>query len=297
MPRNLSSSPPLDVLGSLADGRTADELAVVLGRSKCLLDADAHGSGDEEIVTAGAYTRLGALLWIDRGFWRIAPVPIDLGYLRFVRDTMVAGVRELLFAIDGGGSGGIGGYVAVGIADGSASITLHMHPSASEMSVRPLDETHLLITGRKLPDRPWGIGSNCCLPDGHEWLYEWTPDGYALVGERQARDPYFALNALLGALDAGRPELARDVATPTALAKASAFFGAGRFWKWTPSGNAAQQEQAELLRWDLLPASTTIEPEPVQYGVARYEPAGPRALVTFERRDGGWVATDVVPAP
>ena len=299
MPRNLPGPPPLDVLGALADGRNGSEVAQVLGRAKCLLAASAHGSGERDVVVAGAYTRLGALLWIDRGYWRIATVPVDFGYLRFITERIVAGTRELLLAIDGGGSGGFGGYLAVAIAGPSATVVLHFHPGASQMEIRPVDETHLLVTGRKLPERPWGIAANCCLPGGHEWLFERAASGYALVGERQAQDPSYALNALLGAIDAGRPGLAADVTTAEALMKAAAFFGPGRLWSYRALGDANSQERAELLRWDLLPAQlrNTLAPDTVRYSVARYEPAGPTALVSFERIGDRWLATDVVAAP
>lgn len=299
MPRDLEGPPPLDVLGAIADGRNGSEVAQVLARSKCLLAATAHGSDERDVVVAGAYTRLGVLLWVDRGYWRIAPVPVDFGYLRFIAERIVAGTRELLLAIDSGGSGGVAGYLAVAIAGPSATVVLHFHPGASQMDMRPVDETHLLVTGRKLPERPWGITSNCCLPDGHEWLFERAASGYMLVGERQAQDPYYALNALLGAIDAGRPSLAADVTTPDALMKAAAFFGAGRLWSYKPLGDANSQEQAELLRWNVLPAQmrSALVPDTVRYSVARYEPAGPTALVSFERIGDRWLATDVVGAP
>jgi len=116
-----------------------------------------------------------------------------------------------------------------------------------------------------------------------------------LVAERQAQDSYYALNALLGALDANRPALATDVATPSALADAFAFFGPGQLWNYKQSRNANEQNSAEPFRWDALPSPIALPPETVTYEVARYEPPGPSALISFDRIGGVWVATSVKP--
>jgi len=281
------------VLGQLADGRSALELVDVLGRSRCLLQPRAFGAGVGEIVTVGAYRETGALLWVDRGFWRIGPVPTESGYLVPRSDRLIGGQREVLFAINSGGSAGDGGFLAVEIDGGSARLTLDTAPGASQMAVALIEGQLVVITGRKLPDRPWGISSNCCLPGGHEWLWRWTPSGYVLVAERQAQDSYYALNALLGAVDASSPAFARDIATPAALADAFAFFGPGRLWTYKASPNSYSQDQTELFRWDALPSPSTLAPETVRYEVSRYEPPGPAALISFERIGGVWIATSV----
>ena len=284
---------PLGVIGQLASGRSARETVEVLARSKCLLRPTAYGDGASEVVTVGAYLETGAVLWVDRGFWRIANVPIDYGYLALLWDTQRGDQRELFFEIWSGGSAGAGGYVAIEISGETARMTLHTTPGASQMFARRLDADHVLVTGRKLPERRWGIDSNCCLPGGHEWLWRWMPSGYVLIGERQARDAYYALNALLGAVDSGHPETASDVATPPAIDAAAAFFGPGLLWTYKASSNANAQTQAELMRWSVLPGAAPITPAAVRYEVARYQPAGPTAVITFERIGDGWLATDV----
>ena len=284
---------PLGVIGQLASGRSARETVEVLARSKCLLRPAAYGEGASEVVTVGAYLETGAVLWVDRGFWKIAPVPIDYGYLALLWDMQRGVQRELFFEIWSGGSAGARGYVAIGISGESARMTLHTAPGASQMFARRLDADHVLVTGRKLPERRWGIDSNCCLPGGHEWLWGWTPAGYVLGGERQSRDAYYALSALLGAIDSGHPETASDVATPSAIDAAAVLFGPGLLWTYKASANANEQDQAELLRWNVLPGAAPIAAAAVRYEVARYQPAGPTAVITFERIGDGWLATDV----
>ena len=284
---------PLGVIGQLASGRSAQETVEVLGRSKCLLRPAAYGEGANEVITVGAYLEAGAVLWVDRGFWRIANVPIDYGYLALLWDTHRGDRRELFFEIWSGGSAGAGGYIAIGISGAAATMTLHTAPGASQMFARRIDDMHVLVTGRKLPERRWGIDSNCCLPGGHEWLWRWTSAGYTLIGERQARDAYYALNALLGAIDSGHPDTASDVATRPALDAAAAFFGPGLLWTYKASSNANAQTQAELLRWNVLPGAAPIAAAAVRYEVARYQPAGATAVITFERVGDGWLATDV----
>jgi hypothetical protein len=284
---------PLGALSQIANGRSARETVEALARSTCLLQPRAYGDGANEVITVGAYRWEGAVLWVDRGYWRIAPVPIDFGYLSLLWDIERAGQRELFLEIWSGGSAGAGGYLAIGISGETAAVTLHAAPGASQMFAQRLGGDDVLLTGRKLPERRWGIDSNCCLPGGHAWLWRWTPSGYALIGERQGRDSYFALNALLGAIDSGHAETASDVASRPAIAAAAAFFGPGRGWKYKPSPNAGEQERAELMRWSLLPVVAPIAPEVVRYEVARYEPAGPSAVISFERVGDGWIATDV----
>ncbi len=286
---------PLAYIGQLADGRSAREVAAVLGRSSCgdRLRAAAYGDGPSEVVTVGAYMANGAILWVDRGYWRIASVPVDYGYLDLRWDIQRENERELFFTIWTGGSAGAVGFVAVGITGGAARLTLHTYPTASEMSAQRVVGDQVLVTGRKLPVRPWGIDSNCCLPGGHEWLWRWTASGYVLIAERQARDSYYAVNALLGAIDSGRPETAADVATGPAIQSAAALLGPGRLWNYKGSANAGEQEAAELYRWSALPGPAPIAPAIVRYQVSRYEPAGPNVLITLERIGDGWMATGV----
>lgn len=291
----------LGLLGRLADGRSAREVAVVVQRASCPFKALAYGDGPTEIVTAGAYREVGALLWVDRGYWRIAPVPNYFGYLTLQSDRLVDGRRELLFAVNSGGSAGDRGFLGIEIADGSAIVTLATVPTgASQMNAQWIDRQQLLVTGRKLPARPWGINSNCCLPGGHEWLWRSTPSGFVLVAERQAQDPYYALNALLGALDAGTPATAGDVAKRTVIDAASALFapvasGAGQLWTYKATANQNEQSQAELFRWTPL-MSNPIRAEPVSYEVSRYDstrsaPTGPSVVITIERVGEVWIAS------
>ena len=221
---------------------------------------------------------------------------MDFGYLTLDRDRMVAGSRELLFTNWSGGSAGARGFLAVAIVGANATVTLHT-PGASQMGVTPIGDDLLLMTGRHNADRPWGMSSNCCIPSGYEWLWRWSPSGYVLVAERQARGPYYGLNALLGALGAGKPALASDVASPKVLAAAESFFPSADAWWFRQSAEGYAQEAAEAQRWNALPTPVTLAATPITYEVSRYAsppsaPVGPHALITFERIGDGWIATD-----
>jgi hypothetical protein len=129
---------PLGVIGRLADGRSARETAALLGRSACAerLKAGAYGEGASEVVTVGGYGADGAVLWVDAGYWRIASVPIDYGYLDLRWDVQRQTERELFFTILSGGSGGAAGLLAVGITGDEGRLTLHARPGASQMGAR-----------------------------------------------------------------------------------------------------------------------------------------------------------------
>jgi len=121
-----------------------------------------------------------------------------------------------------------------------------------------------------------------------------------LAAERQAQDSYYALNAFLGALDAGKPGAAADVATPAVIDAASAVFGPvaanfGQLWTYKATANQYEQDQAELARWPALGSTAARPVEPVKYEVTRYDPirsapTGMSVVITFERTGEVWIA-------
>src|SRR5438128_2174604 len=83
-------SPKLDVLLALADGRSAEEFASVVGRSRrqCTGYVTTYGVGPDELIFVGGLGGIGAsgaLLWVDQGYWRIAALP--LGYVSGTREV------------------------------------------------------------------------------------------------------------------------------------------------------------------------------------------------------------------
>jgi hypothetical protein len=127
------------------------------------------------------------------------------------------------------------------------------------------------------------------------------PSGFVLIAERQAQDSYYALNALLGAIDAGKPTLADDVATRAVIDSTTALFGpvapnSGVLWTHKATTNQFEQDQAELFRWTALGSTGTRPTEPVRYEISRYDgtrsaPTGPSVVITFERIGDVWMAT------
>ncbi|MEP6694853.1 MAG: hypothetical protein ABJB39_09425, partial [Chloroflexota bacterium] len=168
----------------MADGRSARELVDLVARSGCPLRASNWGQGSDEVLTLSTYSDAGAILWVDQGWWRAARLPGCCGF-GVNTDRRVHGLRELIVGVDGGGSGGGTGFLVVQIDGAHLSVVLDARPGTSHVGTTVLGEDHILLTGRKLPDRPWGWTQNCCLPGGHDWLYERRGDGYALIGERQ----------------------------------------------------------------------------------------------------------------
>src|SRR5437667_330865 len=70
------TGPPLGVLLGLADGRSANEVKSLLSRpGSCIGYVFAIGRGNDEVVLVGAPLpgdTVGAVLWVDRGWWRFA---------------------------------------------------------------------------------------------------------------------------------------------------------------------------------------------------------------------------------
>src|SRR5207253_2845682 len=108
--------PHLGVLLALADGRSANEVKDLLPRpGPCIGHVFAIGRGEDEVVLVGAPRpgdTVGAVLWVDRGWWRIAPARI--GYTPWVYvDSRRDDARELIVGIDSGGSAGTIGLTGV----------------------------------------------------------------------------------------------------------------------------------------------------------------------------------------
>jgi hypothetical protein len=284
---------PLDIVAALSDGRSGRELVAVLGRANCGLPARTWGEDAAEVVAMGDYVGPGALLWVDRGAWRIARLPSGYVYQRLFADREIAGGRELYLGIDSGGSAGDVGVLALRIVGKSATIILDAR-LGSQLGAMLLDDDHLLVSARKLPIRPWGWTQNCCLPGGHQWLYERRDGRFVLTAERQMIGPEFALNAFVGAMAAGRADLAVDVGTATAIANAARLITQPDYW----AGDFrlfGESDREEALRWDALPNPLRLDRREVTATVGHYGLTGgiDRAYIaTLGYVDGGWRVTN-----
>lgn len=283
---------PLDVIAALSDGRSGREVAAVLDRAHCGPLAMTWGVGTKEIVVVSDYVGPGALLWVDRGWWRIARLPVGYEYSQLFADRDVGVARELYFTIASGGSAGDTGVLVVRLTGPVATILLNVRPG-SHLSASLMDDTHLLVSARKLPDRPWGWDQNCCLPGGHAWLYERTAAGFNLAAERQVIGPGFALNAFVGAMAAGRPELAIDVGTASAIASARLLITQSQYWVGD-SGLLGSWDSEEMRRWDALSSPLTLERRDITATVGHYGVTGlfdRKYVATLGYVDGGWRVT------
>ena len=261
-------------------------------RSDCPMRALSSGRDADEILTLSSYADAGMILWVDQGFWRAARLPLGYGY-GVIADRRVRAARELVLGLDSGGSGGGIGILVVEISGARLAVTLVALPGATHAGALVLDDDHILLTGRKLPDRPWGWTQNCCMPGGHEWLYERRADGFALIAERQAIDPTFALNAFIGAMAAGRADLAADVGTTAAIANAVDLITQREAWVGDQR-LLGLEDLHESLRWPALPDPLRLERRDVSVTVGHYGMSGVidrRFAVTLGFVDGGWRVT------
>ena len=211
---------PFDVLLAVADGRSAREFAALVSGHGCVGIARPYGDGADETVLIG-YTGppplLGAVLWVDQGWWRIASAPI--GHVAdLIADQTDGGARELFIGVGSGGSAGDIGVVGVRLRGSTAGTFLQTSISTSQTGAILADPDHLVVSGRHLPDRPFAWSSNCCLPGGYEWLYARRGSAFVLVAERQVVDPYFALSAFIGGVYHRDPAQFSDVGTDLAAA-------------------------------------------------------------------------------
>jgi hypothetical protein len=283
---------PLDVIAALSDGRSGRELAEVVNRAHCGPSVKTWGEGLKEIVVVGDYVGPGTLLWVDRGWWRMARLPVGYEYSQLFEDRNVAGARELYLTIASGGSAGDVGVLVVRLIGPAATILLDIRPG-SQLSASLIDESHLLVSARKLPDRPWGWSQNCCLPDGHDWLYERGAVGFALVAERQTVGPGFALNAFVGAMAAGRPDLAADVGTSSAIGQAKVLITQPQYWVGDV-GLLGSWDRDETRRWDALPSPLILDRPDITATVGHYGVTGlfdRKYVATLGYVDGGWRVT------
>lgn len=294
------TGPPLAALLSLADGRSATDLdALLQGPRTCIGHVLASGHGDDELVLVGSPRpgdTVGAVLWVDQGWWRIAAARI--GYRPWVYlDSQRDVGRELIVGIDSGGSAGTIGLI--GLRLHGSSLTSFMHASPGEITkVTVVDEDRLLIEGRSTSDRLFLWNAHAGWPGGAQWLFERRGDWLVEVANRQDPDPYYVATGFIGALfDRDVPSMLR-FASADVVARALAMPVPDRPFVSLSSIGDADFTQRERMSWSALPpaARTTPPSQPVWITATFFEEgwSHPRDVsLRFERGDDAWIITEL----
>jgi len=295
------TGPPLSVLLGLADGRSANDLSALLsGPGPCIGHVLAIGQGDDEVALIGSPRTgdtVGAVLWVDRGWWRIAAARI--GYRPWVYvDSRRDGDRELIVGIDSGGSAGTIGLVGLRLR--GASLTAFMSASLGEITrVTTLDVDHLLIEGRSTSDQLFLWNTHAGWPGGAQLLFERRGTRIVEVARRQDPDPYYVATGFIGAL------FERDVvsmsrfASDAVVASALAMPAPDRPFVSLSDIPDADFLLRERMSWAALPPVVRGSPpsQPAWITETFFERGWlhPRDVsLRFERRDDGWVITELV---
>jgi hypothetical protein len=295
------AGPRLDVLLALADGRSAQELASVLqGPRQCIGHVSTYGAGESELVFVGGLGSIeatGALLWVDRGWWRIAALP--LGYRPGTPAVLSrGGTREFITGIDSGGSAGTIGLLGVRIQGSKAAVTMRLMPGGEISAVRTLGPDRVYVDGRLTTDRRLTWSSHVAWPAGAQWILERRGESFVVAAHRQSLDPYYVWTAFIGAL-LERDQVAMSrLATPEAVSEGLALGITGRWI--TPLELEAPADFLDRvhLSWDSLPAHLrTAEPDgPVWGSFTQSDDRGRtlvEARVRLDRDREGWIITDL----
>jgi hypothetical protein len=291
----------LEVLLALADGRSARELASVLnGPRVCIGYVTTYGEGTEELVFVGGVATIGsmgALLWVDDGWWRIASVPI--GYVSGTLDVRHRGdTREFFAGIGSGGSAGTIGLVGIRLAGARAYLTMHLLPGAEIRSLVRIDDDHVLVGGRLTGDRLFTWGSHPTWPYGAQWLFERQGEAFVAVADRQSRDPYWLMTGFVGALFTRDETMMKRFATDEAVAAALDLPRLDRridgLQLWTGKDFLA----TEHMSWSALPDTvrTTAPAGPVWGTFVNYDDhtrTMHEVRLRFDREGDGWMITAV----
>lgn len=295
------AGPRLDVLLALADGRSALELKSVLqGPRKCIGYVSTYGAGEDELVFVGGLGPIeatGALLWVDRGWWRIAALP--LGYMPGTRDVLSrGGTREFFSGIISGGSAGMVGLLGIRIKGSKAEATARLVPGGEIRTVRALSPDRVYVDGRLTKDRRLTWNSHPAWPGGAQWILERRGDRFVVAAHRQTLDPDYVWTAFIGALLERDPVAMSRLATPGAVSDGLAL---GITYPWiTPLQLEAPADFLHRVRmsWDALPAPLrTAAPDGPVWGSFTQSDYYGRTLVEvrvrFDRDRDGWIITDL----
>lgn len=295
------AGPRLDVLLALADGRSALELANVLkGPRQCIGHVSTYGTGESELVFIGGVGSIeatGALLWVDRGWWRIVALP--LGYMPGTSVVLSrGGTREFFSGINSGGSAGTIGLLGVRIEGSRAAVITRLMPGGEIRPVRVIDQDRVYVEGRLTTDRRLTWNSHPAWPGGAQWILERQRDRFVVAAHRQSLDPDYVWTAFIGALLDGDQVAMSRLATPKAVNDGLAL---GITYPWiTPLQLEAPADFLHRVRmsWDALPAllRTAAPDGPVWGSFSQSDYRGRtlvEARVRFDRAGDGWIISDL----
>ena len=290
-------APKLDVLLALADGRSALELAGVLGGTRaCIGHVTTYGNGADELVFIGGHGAVGstgALLWVDRGYWRIAALP--LGYFSGTGEVRREGeARELFAGIGSTGSAGTIGVLGVRILGATATVTLQLTPGGEFGDLRILDDDHVYIAGRLTNDRLFTWATHPAWPGGAQWIFERRGTSFVQIAQRQSRDPDWLTMGFIGALLQRDAATMRQFATDSAVAQALDLPLLDRRIEGVQLFADSSFTTTERMSWSALPDGlrTIAAPGPVFGTVVNYDDhlrTVQQIAVRFDRAGDGWV--------
>jgi len=294
------TGPPLAVLLAVADGRSASEMKDLLpGPRPCIGYVLAIGHGEDEVVLVGAPRpgdTVGAVLWVDNGWWRIATARI--GYRPWVYvDSRRDDARELIVGIDSGGSAGTIGLTGVRLR--GPALTSFMHATPGELErVVALGEDRVLIEGRSTSDRLFLWNAHAGWPGGAQWLFERRGAALVEVAHRQDVDPYYVATGFIGALFDRDVAAMSRFASGDAIASALAMPAPAPPFVSLPTIADPDFIARERMSWSALPLAVRTSPPsaPVSLTATFFEQgwSHPRNVtLQFARDNDAWVITEL----
>jgi hypothetical protein len=300
-----SYAPKLGILLALADGRSARELGTLIGGPRpCIGRVTSFGEGADELAFVGGgggNGSDGALLWVDRGYWRIAPLP--LGYWSGTNEVRRFGdVRELFVGLNSGGSAGTIGVLGIRIVGANASLMMKLAPSGELREARLLDDDHLYVAGRLTRDPLFTWMSHPGWPGGAQWMFERRGDVFVEVAERQSKDPEWLMTGFVGALFARDTSTMRRFATDGAIAEALDLPVLDRRIDGIKLAASRDFTANEQLAWTALPESSRAKPaNGPTFGYFMNYDVQVRPVtevgMRFDRDGDGWIITGLVRLP
>ena len=163
-----------------------------------------------------------------------------------------------------------------------------------------IDDDHILVEGRvPAPLVTWN--SHAGWPGGAQWLFERRGSAFVEVARRQTRDPEYVASGFIGGLIARDASAMARFATPSAVAAALSLPGPARYNGAVGVFGGPGLIDRERMSWTALPASVRADPPagPAWGPLPVFE--GPPELadmvLRFDRRNDGWVITEVAMRP
>ena len=294
-----SYAPKLGILLALADGRSAREIGSLIGGPRpCIGRVTSFGEGADELVFVGGGNGAeGALLWVDRGYWRVSDLP--LGYWSGTNEVRRYGdARELFAGMNSGGSAGTIGVIGIRIVGAKASVMMRLAPGGELREARLIDDDHLYVTGRLTSDPLFTWMSHPGWPWGAQWIFERRGDVFVQSEHRQSRDPEWLMTGFVGALFARDTATMKRFATDNAIAQALDLPALDRRIDGVHLIADKTFTSNEWLSWSALPDGlrATAATGPIFGWYMNYDSYVRPVIevgIRFDRDGDGWVITAV----